>query len=402
MGYNFLTGQNDPSPDPNFSVVPQGSYSTAPQTVIPQASSPVAAPSTSGAQDYLSQQQQMLARYQQMAAQMYPKNPVFGNDAFAQNHPRLAGAIGNSLLTLSQIHNQPTIGGNIGQVAGALLGTSRYGRQAEMEQQMMPYQMMNSQMGLQKTLADINELNARSAYYGQQDQRAQAEIAKAGFPHAISGPKVDDQLGKQWQTVMDPATGAVSDKPVGWTPPEGYSPTFKNEEKNQRMSTPGGLQGEIIAGLNSPDPAVQANAQKMKQQYLELNTARVAAATGANQGITQPRVDAQDLINTTRSHMYDDLGPAPEKAYEDWINNHYMDADHSQDAYQKLVATFQKNKAQRDQDVQTWQTSGAPMKGQNLQTWIQAGKPNYKQTPNSKAPAAKPQKQWDPVSGTYK
>ena len=247
---------------------------------------------------------------------------------------------------------------------------------------------MNRDLTLQKNLADIQEINARSKYYGQEGDWRQSEIAKAGYPHAISGPKVDDQ-GKQWQTVMDPATGAVSDKPVGFTPPEGYVPTFKNEEKNQRMSQPGGLQGEIMSNLMSSDPALVEQGKKQQAIYQQMNAGMAGARTAAEQDAPHPQADTASFIEQQKQGLYKDLKSPetdPEKYYFNDMISDKPAASHdaAMAKQQKELSTYHTQVTSRTQNFAAYQ---------NKEMKTRSGKPfdptvNY-MTPNSKAPAAK-------------
>lgn len=381
----FDSNGNPMSYGVNGSTTPGVSVAT--QVVNPQ---PAANP-VNPAQDYLSQQQALLSKYQAMAQRAYPSNPLFGNSAFAQNHPGIAGALGNAFLTASMIRPGRTVGESISNVAGGLIGANQWQAQQALRQQMMPIEMMNQNLGMQKNIADINELNARSQYYGQEGAWRASEIAKAGFPRAISGPKVDDQ-GHQWQTVMDPATGAVNDKPVGWTPQEGYQPTFKNEEKNQRMSTPGGLEGEIMGNLMSSDPALQAMGKQQRDIYVGMAGARAAATTGGQQNAPHPQQDYDTFMKQQQQGLFNDI-QKPEMDYSKWYTNKLF--ENSKDpmltnpgaaeaAHQKEVTDYQNQLMNRKSNFARYSQTPEARKG------VEFDPDKVYTAPNSKAPAANP------------
>ena len=144
--------------------------------------------------------------FQSQANQMFPQNPVFGNSQFAVNHPRAAQAISNILLAGSQARAGMTIGDSIGVASRMSLAPSEYQQQAARERAQFANQQFGNVLNQQKSLADINEANARSNYYG----------ADADY---LSGAKTDQANATAEAARQNAATRAQSeaDRVANWT-----------------------------------------------------------------------------------------------------------------------------------------------------------------------------------------
>jgi hypothetical protein len=99
--------------------------------------------------------------------------------------------------------------------------------------------------------------------------------------------RVDDK-GQQWQGIFDPVGGRMRMQNPSTGKfldelPVGEQPSFTNEEKNRRMSTTGGLMGEIIDMRMSSDPAIRARGEQMSAMYTGMAGTMAGARMGASQ-----------------------------------------------------------------------------------------------------------------------
>jgi hypothetical protein len=355
--------------------------------------------------------QDLIAPCQEMARKAYPSNILFGNSGFAQNHPRLAGALSNAFLAASMTKPGMTPGENISNVASGVLGASQASRQQLMKQQMMPYEMLAPQIALQKNLADIQELNQRSSLYGKQgDYYAGAKTAltegQAARQNMLSEGKyiqMTDDNGHPWSMNLN----TQEKQPIGWTPAQDYAPTFKNDEKGRKIGTAtgllgGGLQGRMYATMFPPDnPDGSYSRETMQQihnQYVNDASTIAGGRTQATEDVKHP-LEEQDKFLANEEANYKNQLPAkmPFNAYQQDIHQLKYDAKQQWANYQTDVeGPYQQQVRQADKDFANYKASVAPAQKVGFQEY-QANTAAYPKATAGNTP--KPVKSQRPSTG---
>jgi hypothetical protein len=91
--------------------------------------------------------------------------PEPGTDNFFGRHPRVSRAIENALLNASLTKSGDTIGENISNVAGAILGAPQVRRDIQMQRFMAPFAMAEKLAGLEKTQVETETARKHGEYW---------------------------------------------------------------------------------------------------------------------------------------------------------------------------------------------------------------------------------------------
>jgi hypothetical protein len=232
--------------------------------------------------------QAMMTQYQQMAQKLYPSNPLFGNSQFAQNHPRLAGALSGGIMAAANTHSGMTIGDNIAAVAQGVMAPQMYAHQQAMQQMMFPYEMMGKGLDMQYKMSEMQ----RNADYGRYLMEARAPLAwsqaqyndaRAGQVGVVkaSGAPLRDIDGKMWSRMSD---GSFQDA-------DGNQ---GNPNIPQKQGNPS-LWGTISAA-NSADPSVSGPAQTNLNTYSRVVAGNAANSAKGVQTAKQPEIDVDSEL----------------------------------------------------------------------------------------------------------
>lgn len=341
-----------------------------------------------GGQDFSGSLNDILAPYRQMAQQFQsPYATMRPNSWLAQNHPQVAGVLDNAFLTMGmtpQAQGPEGAGGGIARTMQGLIGAQQFRRQQMMQNAMLPMQMAGPTLSAMDTLSQIHERNAMIPFRQSQERRydAQSEMyynrmAQGDRQKALAGPDLTDDKGGTWSRVFDPISGAtrlynpVLQKHADELP-DGQQPTFDKEHRQQRMSTPGGLAGEIIDMRMSADPAVKARGLQMADMYSQMQGAAAGARVAGEQNAPHPYTDTKTFTAEERTAAYGQL-PKTLSA-SDYQTSRITDPDYwknPQKEYQNYIKGNQSAKQQLDLDLGKYEKSGAPAKGVSYQEYLQ-------------------------------
>lgn len=333
---------------------PQSGFSNLPGMVTPQ------------------QIQSMIAPYQTMAQKAFPTNPIFGNDAFQAAHPRVAGAISNFLLAASMTKPGMTVGENISNAAGGILGARQFGREQQLRQAMFPYQMLNTQLAPQEMLTRMYQQGQMGRYYGihgdmmagAQTQYLDARAEAARGLATSRGTKTDiDSQGNPW--ALNPTT--FQREPVGWTPPSGYVPKFA--PPGSRAASSGISLAQAITMRQSPDQAVRAMGNAVYNDWVGVSGAKAGAEATAK----EPTVQENALVANAKTTALEQWkADKPPNNPADWaLSTSYKGKDLPGD-YQKAQKAWNDELEAKMNDVTKYQTSGTARKGITHSDWSTA------------------------------
>jgi len=262
----------------------------------------------------------MLAYYQQQAAQLYPSNPL-GNSKFAQS--RAGGVLGNLLIAGSQARPGATVADSIGVASRMALAPSQYAQDVAQERASYVTGQVKARMGYQKDLAEINDANARSNYYGAQsdylsgaktdaayakvatdkqnaDTRNQSVLAQAKYRQDVLNQKQsqfeDSEIFKRWQTQFKAANAVSRQNQLDMT-------------ERAFQTHIGQLQKDMLAKVNGKDPLTggslsPAEQEGIRQSYIDEISAETAAHNSLKNWASQQPAPPK----TQKAPI--DLGPA--------------------------------------------------------------------------------------------
>jgi len=289
--------------NPYYDEQSQGNSPDASALVAPQPTSP-AAPSASpyhiAMPDIARQFSDIMAPYQSMAKQFSSPYALFRPDSWiAQNHPgaaRMLDAIGLSAAMTPGPQGPEGAGQGISRAFQGLVGAQQFRREQMLKSAMLPYQMAMPMIQARDVLAQTAERQAMTPYYLQRGEYYTKRMEEADRSKFVPGSFRTDDEGNKWQEIFNPVEGRTRlfnpatqkfadqmDKP----------PSFTKDERQQRMSTPGGLAGEIISMQTSPDPAVREQGRVWGEKYKDL-TGQLA---GGRKGGEEPYTEDRDFMN---------------------------------------------------------------------------------------------------------
>jgi hypothetical protein len=370
-------------------------------------------------QDFSGQLNNMLAPYQQMAQRMNPQvaqqlqNPyatMKPNGWLQQNHPQIAGVLDNAFLTMGMTpaaQGPEGAGGGIARTMQGLIGAQQYNRQRMMQSAMLPYQMAQQGLGALDTISQIGERQAMVPFRQAQERRYDAQsdmyynrMAQGDRSKALTGPPQVDDKGQSWDRTFDPISGTTRlysptlQKHADELPAD-QQPAFTKEERNQRMSTPGGLLGEVYSMMDSPDPAVRTQGALLHQRYINDQAQIAGGRAGAVQTVTQPQKDTDTFVKNERATAL--AGLSPTMNARDWQQANITNPNTYKDgAYDKYVKTQSALKQQTMTDLDKYEKSSAPRQGINFQAYMQ-NREQYDGSAPNPAPPTTPSANEKPV-----
>lgn len=302
------------------------------QPQAPQASSAGQGPDWGG--NFSRELNGMLAPYQQIAQRISsPYATMSPNSWLAQNHPQLAGTLDNAFLGMGmtpQAQGPEGFGGGVSRMMQGLVGAQQFRHTQAMDTAMLPYKMAMGQLQAADTMSQINERNAMLPFRQAQEKRYDAQssmyydrMAQGDRSKAMAGPDLIDDSGKSWSRIFDPVAGKVRNfnpelQKYSDELPTEQQPSFTKSEKQNRMSTPGGLMGEIVDMRMSSDPAIKARGDQMAKLYTGMQGTIAGQRAGATQDVTQPVKNLDSFLQNERAQAYKTL-PAPAKNIVDFV-----------------------------------------------------------------------------------
>lgn len=233
--------------------------------------------------DFSGQLNNMIAPYQQMAKQ-YGNNgyaSMSGNSWLAQAHPGIARPLDNALLAMSMTKPGQTIGENISNVAGGLVGAQGYRRQQMMQSAMLPYELAEPRLKMMDTMAQMQQRGAMT----------QADIARIPLDRAQT-----EWYARRMQqpnaTEVDQITAMRKlgiDDINKMTPDQATKFEQEMEAQRQRSTSGAGLTpGQIVAMQMSDDPAMKEKGKQAEQIYTAMMGGIAGQKTGASDAAAEP------------------------------------------------------------------------------------------------------------------
>jgi len=341
--------------------------------------------------DYSTQLDQMLAPYREQAAKLTSPYATMRPDSWlATQHPKVAGVLDNAFLTGAMTpgpQGPEGFGGGLSRTFQGLLGANQYRRQQTMMQAMLPYQMLEPRLKAEDTLAQMDLRQKQARYDMQRGEWYEKRITSMDNPHAIQGVKTDDK-GGEWQEIFDPVHGTsrlfnpVLQKHADELPAE-QQPSFEKSLRQNRMSTPGGLMGEIIDMRMSADPLIKARGESMADMYTKMYGGVAGARTGGEQGAPHPYSESKDFLTNERNRAFQTMPKMmSQKEYED---THLIDPEYwakrtdakgnvvsGDKVYQDYVQGEQTKRQKLDSDLAQYEKSGAYKSGRSFNEWQQS------------------------------
>lgn len=266
-----------------------------PSAMQPNTTTPA---STYAPQNYQAQLQAMMAPYQQIA-QRYsqPFNAFQPGSLLGRLIPQGAqGALSNGILTGSMVPQGQTIGQNISGVLGAVVGAQQFDRQRQMQGAMLPYEMLEPQLKLQDTLAQMQERQSEIPYRQAMEQRAMAQ--SDWYSKRVQEPNAAELQ-------MRVAMGVVAPKdPNNPTPSEWGQIQTELDKQRQRATPPheqlGGSAYAMAWSAAHPPTTGGVYSPKEAQQYMgdmqKYQTQLAGGRTTAEQSAKQSQVDVDNEV----------------------------------------------------------------------------------------------------------
>ena len=270
-------------------------------------------------------------RFQQQAQKMYPSNALFADDSpFLQKHPRAAAVLSSLLLSGSQARAGETIADSIGVASRMALAPGQYAQQQAQDRARYVAGQAGQLYNQQKSLADINEANARTGLYGAQadyysgaktdatnaatatnqfnaDTRRQNQISLAQnrqdrLTQRQSEFEQSDNF-KRWQTQFKAANPASRVNQLDIT-------------ERQFQSHIGQLQKDMLAKINGRDPLTGMPLSSEQQQGIRQSYQdEIEAETNAHSSLRQWASNQPQSSPSAKTPATPiDLGPANGKA----------------------------------------------------------------------------------------
>jgi hypothetical protein len=342
--------------------------------------------------DMLAPYNNTIGQYQQMAKQFQsPYMTMSPNSWLARNHPQVAGVLDNAFLTgamTPEAQGPEGAGGGISRMMQGLMGGTQARRQQMIQSTMLPYQMAGAQLGAMDVASQIGERRAMVPFRMAQERMYDArsnmyydKMAQGDRPKSLAGPDLTDDKGGTWSRVFDPVSGStrlynpVMQKHADELP-EGQQPSFTKEQRSQRISAPGGLLGETYDMMESADPAIRAQGQKLHAQYIQDQSAMAGAKAGAVQGVTEPPKDLKTFVAQERQSAYGGLPKLMNQ--NEFQQANFTDKDYwakelknPGSSYQAYVKSQQATRQQLETDLSKYEKSDAPRKGVSYPEYLQ-------------------------------
>jgi hypothetical protein len=277
------------------------------------------------------QVQAFMNQYQQQANKLYPNNAVFPSDSpFLQSHPRAAAVINSLLLSGSQARAGATLADSIGVASRMALAPGEYAQQQAQDRARYVAGQTGQLFNQQKSLADINEANARTGLYGAQadyysgaktdatnaaiatnqfnaDTRRQNQVSLAQnrqdrLNQRQSEFEQSDNF-KRWQTQFKAANPASRVNQLDIT-------------ERQFQAHVGQLQKDMLAKINGRDPLTGLPLSPEQQQGIRQSYQdEIEAESNAHSSLRQWAGNQPQASPSTKTPATPiDLGPANGKA----------------------------------------------------------------------------------------
>jgi hypothetical protein len=328
--------------------------------------------------DYSGQLNEMLAPYQKMAAQLQSPYATMRQDSWlATQHPKIAGVLDAAGLNVAMTpgpQGPEGVGGGISRTFQGLVGAQQYRRQQMIQSAMLPYQMLEPRLRAEDTIAQMQQRGAQAAYEQKRGAWYDARISQMDNPHA-QGRSLTDDKGGEWQEIFDPVGGKtrlfnpISQQHADELPPD-QQPSFKNSQHQQRISTPGGLAGEIISDQMSPDPAIAARGKTEAGLFANLYGAQAGARKGGEENAPHTYDENKMLLDNEQRHVNSTLPRIQEfKEWEADMNNFAKQLSDPQ-AYQKYYEDMQSRRQGVLDKFGKYQQSGAWKQGKTYDDWM--------------------------------
>lgn len=324
------------------------------------------------------------------------------------NMDRVNSGLNNALLAgalTPEAHGPEGAGGGITRALQGVLGVDQYNRQRSMQQAMLPYQMMMPRLQAENMASEIDYRKKQGAYDESRSNWYDKRLEGADNPKMIGQSHTDDS-GRVWHEVQDPNNKTRPERlfdPIGGKYADelgpNEQPSFKNNEKQQRVAGNGGYEGDLIKRINSTDPQVRLQAQAEKSTYedLEKNKSYNSGYNREKGAQDAPHADSdkRDFIKqqTNPAIAYRDIQkPAVDKNMEEFSADPSFAKEPDVIAYKKGKDDYTKSVQQRDQEIGKWSQSDAPSRGIDFWSWKQNGgasaaaAPQQSSTPSSSTP----------------
>jgi hypothetical protein len=275
---------------------------------------PMAAPQ-SWNQDFSSQMNAMVAPYRQMSNQMlnngYAALP--GNSGFAQNHPGIARPMDSALLAMSMTKPGQTIGENIANVAGGLVGAQQFRRNQMMQSAMLPYEMAQPRLNMMNTLAQMNERASEIPYRHSMEERNQAMsewyARRMQQPNATS---VEEITAMRKVGINDLNT---------MTPDQATRFEQEMNAQRQRSSEGAGLTlGRIVQMQLSDDDATKKQGIQAGKIWTAMQGSIAGTQAGARTAVEQPNRNMDEEVKNAYKN-YQPTKPMSSKEFYDQFPN---------------------------------------------------------------------------------
>jgi hypothetical protein len=267
--------------------------------------------------DFSGQLQQMIAPYQQMAKQYgnsgYAALP--GNSWLAQAHPGIARPLDSALLAVAMTKPGQTIGENISNVAGGIVGAQGYRRQQMMQSAMLPYELAEPRLKMMDTMAQMQQRGAMT----------QAELARIPLDRAMTQRAMDqgDWYARRMQepnateldsTIIQRKLGITDVNKM--TPEQATAFQTEMEAMRQRNVRSAGLTPAVAAQmqLDAKTPEEIAAADRAAKIVSSIYGSVAGQQAGARSGAEQPFKDVDTEAKAFVSG-YKDIKPMPETAW---------------------------------------------------------------------------------------
>jgi hypothetical protein len=311
-----------------------------------------------------------VSQYQALAAKLSsPYNTMQPNSWLAQNHPVAAG-IFDHLATIEAMTPGPRgpegVGGGISRTFEGLVGAQNLTRQRQVQQAMLPYQLMMPQLQAANLQSEIGARNAEIPY-----RQAMETLAYSRANHyddmidqgKVGTPQIDKK-GQMWvpRTTSSGVQlyNALTNKPADPNDP----PVFQSKADRVAGEYGGGAPGRIIAEQLDPDPDVQARGIRAAGILAGMQTTTAGGKTAAEQNAPHPQVLSDQLVQGARATIGKGLTPPKEL---DWMHSQIPDA----------VADYKQKRQEYDTKLQSQQqwvdsyvSSGASKKGVSYSDWV--------------------------------
>jgi hypothetical protein len=321
------------------------------------------------------QMQSMIAPYQAMAQKAFPTDPIFGNGAFQAAHPRVAGGISNFLLAASMIKPGMTVGENISNVAGGVLGAKQFGREQQLRQAMFPYQMLTTQLGPQELLTRMYQQGQMGRYYGMHGDYMAGAATDLANSKALAAQELAAHRGQKEWTGADgrlwtynPANPEAGAYPVAgagpgtFVPPRGGGGPLANMTQTQLALIAGAKPGTV-------DPDMQDQAKRA----IGVLTQMAGGKAGAEASAKEPTVQENSLVSEAKQTALEQWkAQKPPNNPMDWAMSTGYKGKDLQGDFQKAQKTWNSSLEDKMADVTKYQTSGAAGKGITHQDWTAA------------------------------